>query len=279
MLTRPDIADESIITCLRDRFGLRVAQLCFLPIGADVNSASFRVNGDDGTPYFLKLRRGNFDEIAVAVPAFLRVRGIRSVMAPLMTTTNRLWVHTGGFDWRLYPFFEGSNGFETALSKAQWIALGATMRAVHTTVLPADLAARVPREDYAPRCRSIVMAFHRQVQTSAYDDPTAARFAAFWNAKRDEIACIVERAERLAQALQNRAVDLVVCHGDLHGGNVLVGAHDEIAIVDWDEPILAPKERDLMFVGCRGGVVSLFDPSQAEHDQVTSHFSFLASRL
>ncbi len=30
---------------------------------------------------------------------------------------------------------------------------------------------------------------------------------------------------------------------------MLVGADDELAIVDWDEPILAPKERDLMFVG------------------------------
>jgi spectinomycin phosphotransferase len=37
-----------------------------------------------------------------------------------------------------------------------------------------------------------------------------------------------------------------------HAGNVVVGADNELTIVDWDEPILAPKERDLMFIG--GGV-------------------------
>jgi len=78
--------------------------------------------------------------------------------------------------------------------------------------------------------------------------------------KRDEIQSIVERAEQLAQALQNRAVKLAVCHSDLHGRNVLVGADDELAIVDWDAPILAPKERDLMFIG--GGVGGIWNNDQ-----------------
>jgi hypothetical protein len=41
----------------------------------------------------------------------------------------------------------------------------------------------------------------------------------------------------------------VLCHADRHGWTVLVRGDDEVAIVDWDEPLLAPKERDLMFVG------------------------------
>lgn len=40
-----------------------------------------------------------------------------------------------------------------------------------------------------------------------------------------------------------------VCHSDLHAGNILIDANDALYIVDWDNPILAPKERDLMFVG------------------------------
>ena len=42
---------------------------------------------------------------------------------------------------------------------------------------------------------------------------------------------------------------LSLCHSDVHAGNVLIGADDAFYIVDWDNPILAPKERDLMFVG------------------------------
>jgi spectinomycin phosphotransferase len=38
----------------------------------------------------------------------------------------------------------------------------------------------------------------------------------------------------------------------LHAGNVLVGAGSALTIVDWDNPVFAPKERDLMFIG--GGI-------------------------
>src|SRR5829696_4011929 len=41
---------------------------------------------------------------------------------------------------------------------------------------------------------------------------------------------------------------LVLCHGDLHTANLLVGADDRLAVVDWDGLLLAPRERDLMFV-------------------------------
>ena len=260
MLTKPPIPDDTIITCLHDRFGLRISHVTFLPLGADVNSAVYRITADSGTAYFLKLRWGNFDEIAVAIRAFLHAQGIRQVVAPIATTSHTLWVRAHGFDWILYPIFEGKNGFEVALSKTQWIALGASIKAVHTTLLPAALAEHVPREEYSPRLRNTVKAFHKQVEQHPYADPTAARFAAFWMTKRDEIESIVERAEQLAHALHKRAAELVMCHSDLHGGNVLLGADDALAIVDWDEPILAPKERDLMFIG--GGIGDIWNNDQ-----------------
>jgi spectinomycin phosphotransferase len=259
MLEKPDISDDTIIACLHDTFGLRIAHVAFLPLGW-VNNATYRVTADNGTPYFLKLRRGNFDEIAVAIPAFLHAQGIRQVMAPVATTSHDLWVHAHGFDWILYPFFEGKTGFEVALSKPQWVALGESMKAVHTTILPATLVERMPQENYSRRWRDSVKAFHKQVAQDRYDDPIAASLAAFWLTKRDEIERIVEHAEQLALVLQQRAVTLVVCHSDLHGRNILVGADDELAIVDWDEPILAPKERDLMFIG--GGVGGIWNTDQ-----------------
>jgi hypothetical protein len=42
MLLRPDISDDTIITCLRDSFGLCIAHVAFLPLGW-VNNAMYRV--------------------------------------------------------------------------------------------------------------------------------------------------------------------------------------------------------------------------------------------
>lgn len=60
MLEKPDISDDTIIACLRDAFGLPIAHVSFLPLGW-VHNAMYRVIADSGTPYFLKLRRGNFN--------------------------------------------------------------------------------------------------------------------------------------------------------------------------------------------------------------------------
>ncbi|HEU4781779.1 MAG TPA: aminoglycoside phosphotransferase family protein [Ktedonobacterales bacterium] len=270
MLTPPDIASDTIIAFLGEYYALRAQQVTFLPIGADANAAVFRVDTDGDIPYFLKLKRGDFDEIAVSIPAYLRAHGIPRVMAPLATTARQLWASGHGFTWILYPYFEGENGFRSPLSDAQWVTLGQSLRAVHASLLPPELASRVPREDYAPRWRDIVVNYDRQVEARLYDDtddPFARRLAAFWRTRRDEIHAMVERAEQLGRMLQQRTIaadGFVLCHTDLHAGNVLLSAGNklELAIVDWDAPIYAPTERDLMFIG--GGIGGIWDSSREE---------------
>lgn len=270
MLTPPDIATDTIIAFLGEHYALRAREVTFLPIGADANAAVFRVDTDSNTPYFLKLKRGDFDEIAVSIPAYLRAHGIPRVMAPLATTAGQLWTNGHGFTWILYPYFEGDNGFRQPLSDAHWVTLGQSLRAVHASLLPPELASRVPREDYSPRWRDIVMHYDRQVEARVYDDaadPFARRLAAFWLTRRDEIHAMVERAAQLGQMLKQRtgaADGFVLCHTDLHAGNILLSAGDdlELAIVDWDAPIFALKERDLMFIG--GGIGAIWDTAREE---------------
>ena len=262
MLTPPALSADTIIARLHDAYGLRIRQVAFLPVGADANAAVYRVEAEDGTPYFLKLRRGDFDDVAVAVPAFLHAQGIRQVMAPLATSTHQLWASGHDLTWILYPFFEGHNGFEAALSDAQWITLGQSLKAVHSAVLPPVLDRRVPREDYSSRWRDTVGELDQQIETRVYEDPVARRLAAFWISKRPEIRAMVARAGQLAQALRQRADALVLCHTDLHAWNVLVGADDALAIVDWDNLLFAPRERDLMFIG--GGIGGIWNTEREE---------------
>jgi spectinomycin phosphotransferase len=78
---------------------------------------------------------------------------------------------------------------------------------------------------------------------------------------RAEIDHLIERARQLASELQSNPLEMVLCHTDFHGGNILISNENKLYIVDWDNPLLAPKERDLMFIG--GGIDAIWK-SKAE---------------
>src|SRR5262245_49174960 len=145
MREKPNISDELIISRLQDEYGLQVTSLTFLPIGADMGSAVYRTVVDDGTAYFLKLRKG-FDEIIVTVPLFLKSQGIKEIIAPFETKSNQGWADFGEYKMILYPFIEGKNGFQMELTDQHKRALGRTLKAIHSTQIPAELKRRIPKE-------------------------------------------------------------------------------------------------------------------------------------
>ncbi|HET7087155.1 MAG TPA: aminoglycoside phosphotransferase family protein [Anaerolineae bacterium] len=249
MLEKPDLQDEKIVTCLKDQYGLLVVQVAFLPLGADRDTAAYCVVAEDETPYFVKLRRGVFDETAVALPKFLSDKGIVQIIASLPTKTEQLWASLEAFKLILYPFIEGHSGYEVDLSDRHWRDLGTALKSIHTAVVPPALARRIQQEAYSPQWREIVKTFLGRVADGTFADPVAAELAAFLKARRGEILDLVGRAERLALALQARSLEFVLCHSDIHAGNIMIDANGALYIVDWDNPIFAPKERDLMFVG------------------------------
>lgn len=59
------------------------------------------------------------------------------------------------------------------------------------------------------------------------------------------------------------ALDFVLCHADFHDANLLIDPTGRLFIVDWDEIILAPKERDLVFVTDTPGDLRQLQDTQA----------------
>jgi spectinomycin phosphotransferase len=249
MLEKPDLPEEKIIRCLRDAYGMRAAQVTFLPLGADRSTAVYRAVAQHGTPYFVKLRRGIFEETSVALPKYLSDLGIGHIIPPLATQTGKLAASVDGYKLILYPWVDGRDGYQVSLSDQHWRALGAALKRIHTTVVPAALATDIQRESYSHEWREIVKTFVARVERESFDEPVAAELALFLKSKHREVLDLVERADRLARTLAARSPEFVLCHHDIHAGNVLIAADGALYIVDWDDPIFAPKERDLICAG------------------------------
>lgn len=249
MLTKPDLKDEEIVRCLRDAYGLNVDKVLFLPLGADFNTAVYRITTSDQTDYFLKLRSDKFLEASVSVPKSLADLGMKQVIAPIPTKTGELWANLASFKAMLYPYVDGHNGVDTKLSDDHWVQFGATIKKLHSADTPSSITNDVPKETFPSKWRETIKAFLKRIESEVFEEPVAVKMALFLKSKSSEILKFVERAEALAILLQKQPLDYVLCHADMHGWNLIVDKENALYIVDWDTLIFAPKERDLMFIG------------------------------
>lgn len=246
MLTRPDLADEIIIERLQSNYGINTHALTFLPVGNDARAWSFRVESGAGAN-FLKLRKGAVNRAALAIPHFLNSCGIDSVIAPLPTRSGQLFASADDFSLILFPFVHGASRWGMSLTSAQWREWGAIMRSIHSAPIPPALVADVPQEVFAVKWLDKIERVVRVLAQGEYEGEVAAAVAQVWR----ENAAIIElcrgRYRSLGAQLARAAPENVICHADIHPANIIVDAAGEIHIVDWDEALLAPKERDLMF--------------------------------
>jgi spectinomycin phosphotransferase len=249
MLEKPNLEDEKIIHCLKWAYGLPVTKIAFLPLGADLNTAVYRATTHDKTPYFVKLRRGDFDETAVTVPQYLHDHGLKQIVPALMTRTGQLWTELPPFKVILYPFIEGKDGYERPLTDPQWLEFGTALKQFHTAVIPTTITNSIKREAFSPRWRDTVKMFLARIKKETFTEPVAAATAVFLQSKQTELHDLVQRTEQLAQNLQANPPEFILCHADIHAWNLLITDEGTLYMVDWDTLIFAPKERDLMFVG------------------------------
>ncbi len=262
MMEKYPLSDQRIINCLNADYGIEVATLVFLPLGADMNASVYTAQATDLTSYFVKLKRGHHHDIGVEIVELLHEAGIPQIIPPLRTIHGRPTQRIEDFTLIVYPFVEGKDGFSCDLTDNQWIKLGKALRQIHEIDVPLSIQNKVRREVYSPQWRELVRSLYAHIEAEPMGDDIALKLLKFMKEHILEIRRLVDRAEQLGQKLQDQAPEFVLCHSDIHGGNVLLEGHDTIYIVDWDDPIMAPKERDLMFIG--GGVANIWNKPHEE---------------
>ena len=246
MLTRPDLADAVIIERLQAHYGFAVRALDFLPVGNDARAWSFRIESNSGA-YFLKLRKGAVNLAALKLPHYLKSCGIDNVVAPLPTRASSLYAPAGEFSLMLYPYIDGASSWDMTLTSAQWRKWGAIMRSIHRASIPPALSEIVPQAVFACKWLDKIDGAERVLAQGEYEGETAAAVARIWRKNAAIIELCRRRYRSLGAKLRRAAPDLVICHADIHPANIIIDAAGEMHIVDWDEALLAPKERDLMF--------------------------------
>ena len=246
MLEKPDLSDKNILTKLYDFWGIASAKLEFLPIGNDSSAWVYRVE-TASHDYFLKIRKGIPNQAVLHAPHYLHQHGINSPVALIPTEDDELCVPLDEFWLILHEWVHGTSAWDLTLSDQQWRSWGAIMRSIHDLPITELLSAIVPRETFDCKWNPTMERINHLTQEQSFDDPIQNQFVALWKAKQATIDHCHQRLQTIGEALKVQAFHFVLCHADIHKANIMIDQQDHIRIVDWDEVIVAPRERDLMF--------------------------------
>jgi spectinomycin phosphotransferase len=250
MRERPDISEELLRACLQEHYRLSTVTLDFLPLGQDYNAGVYRVVGEQGVPYLLKATSRSLSEASYLVPGYLRDQSIASVVAPLPTTSQTLWSQAGTWTVIVYPFIDGETGW-TTMTDDHWREAGRTFRRIHQLTPPAHVFEKLHKESFDPAeyARRVQILETQHIPSQHGESASECAVRTSWVAHQSTIRTAVAMLEKLAEVLQKQSGPYVICHADLHPGNMIRDHAGHIHVIDWDEVMLAPKERDFLFTG------------------------------
>lgn len=245
MKTPPTIDITILQRDLEQVYGITVHTLTFLPRGEC--SWGYRIETSSGDRFFLKLFRG--DPLpAWAARLVYRLHEechLEQVSYPLPARSGAL-IHTlAGYPSALFTFIESQSLFELSARREALDNLGQLLARLHACHALDSFCQRVERFD------AWAVQEYRQVLDAARSTialPGAAgeaqRLLKPLHSRLEQLLADLLQCQQKARA---RPFTPCICHGDPTPGNVLVAAGAAPHLIDWDDLILAPRERDLVF--------------------------------
>lgn len=262
-MTRQSPSEHAIMACLNTDYGIDIFALTLLLLGADTQASVYKAQAKDQKAYFVKVKQGHSHDIGATILSLLQDERIPHIIPPLKTLQGDLIQHLDECTLLVYPFIESQNGFDQSLTHDQWSTFGNVLRRIHDITVPSTIQNQIKKETYSPKYRQIVRSLYSRIEAKPKGDEWAVKLLLLMKEHKKDIHRLVNTAESLSEMIRQSSEEFVLCHSDIHGGNVLIDNKDSIYLVDWDAPILAPKERDLMFIG--GGIANVWnDPREEE---------------
>ncbi len=264
MLTPPkDLSGSSLVQMIERAWNLTLDSLNYCPVGfgshhwvarSDVGFRSFvtvdELNseshpGDEVSALGLHLRS------ALAAATDLRAFGCEFVVAPIPTKNGDVFTQSDRYAVTLYPLLDGYNlSAEERFGDSDRDRVLGMVIELHRVPIaairpPAADAFVVPWLDQLDRSRSDLAE-----SMGPYTDVTSQLLVD----NEASIKRLIARYETIVSQYRRAPGPVVVTHGEIHPGNVMVTSKGW-KVVDWDTVLIAPPERDLWRLAQESGSI------------------------
>jgi Ser/Thr protein kinase RdoA (MazF antagonist) len=205
------VAETYIIDTSNERYFAKVVKI-----------SRYSENIEAGLPALIELHEAGFDQISY----------------PIATIDQQLSVKFDGSILTLYNFIEGEWTFDYDFE-----AYVALMAKIHQTTI------RTPLIREAFDITPVMNALRRELddlEKSTYTNPHQRKLQDIINEYRHELAADMANFDAIVRHVRQTNIPFVLTHGDA-SGNILQASSGKLYMIDWDDMLLAPRERDIWF--------------------------------
>ena len=264
-----DIDKAALIKRVRQEYGIEVQSLTFVPEG-EVAYCYVAMCGN-GDRYFLKLLSDSrLGQISASTLDFylpltwnLYSKGILpNVAHPIRTTDGCFRTHFEGQPLVLFNFVDGRTvGYESPLPDDILEGLAGLVGILHRNT--PEIGVEEPRlERFDIRFQGdLVNGLQVLASTAPRDRKGQQELREILSPRREEIVGLLSRLQELQHLARDAGKEMVLCHTDLHGGNLMVNGRGDLYILDWEGALVAPPEHDLFVFAGDDRFMGLFLPN------------------
>ena len=268
MGNEPITGKEKLIHSVQQSYGIEIANLAFMLRG--FGGDCFRGETNDGHPYFLKLHDPvNNQMMAASSRAFylplmyqLYNRDILpDIPHPIPTLDGALSLKIDANELVITNFIAGELVGFGELPNSVLTQLAEQVGILHRSI--ADLEFKYPFEDHFEIVfeKELVQSFNTMAALPATATAGQILLRESILPHKDQVITYLIRLKELQSYAQTAGKAKVVCHTDLHGGNLITDEEGKLYILDWENALIAPPEHDLFFFVGEKGFWDLFWPN------------------
>jgi spectinomycin phosphotransferase len=252
--TEPTIDKTRLVETVRREYGPEVERLTFVPVGWV--AYCYIADCVGGERYFLKLNNDSGEipyaasnrDFYLPLSYQLCTKGILPhVACPVRTRTGQFTAPFEEHVLILFDFIEGETVGFGDLSDDILVKLARLVGILHKSI------SQIKVEH--PFYERFDIAFEDD-WVNTFDVLEGITSSDRWGKRelrdlllprRDEILAHLRRLKELQTLARATGKEMVVCHTDLHGGNLMTDARGNLYILDWENAMIAPPEHDLFF--------------------------------
>ena len=204
---------------------------------------TFVVTTDSDTKYFCKVaeKKSNTDNIPSSLPVLLHLEklGIDQINYPIRDKDNNLHSIYLNHYCVLFNFIDATWTYDVKKEKANNL-----LAQIH--LLTPEIKTHLNTETFTFKRAKSYLGLIDQITNSTRKNSVETKLKTLIKSKKDQINTLWKTFQSLSTQCKKLDYVPTITHGDAFG-NVMVDNSERIYLVDWDDILLAPPERDTWF--------------------------------